>query len=105
MPHAHAGDDYISGFWPAFWLMGNLARPGERGGGWGSRRTIVRVPRTIPHVTLSTSRCGLKDVKVAPSSQRACCNAPPARAAPSPAGYLATTGGFWPYTVSEGAWE
>ena len=22
------GDDYISGFWPAFWLMGNLARPG-----------------------------------------------------------------------------
>lgn len=22
------GDDYISGFWPAFWMMGNLARPG-----------------------------------------------------------------------------
>ncbi|PRW60711.1 glycoside hydrolase family 16 [Chlorella sorokiniana] len=25
------GDDYISGFWPAFWLMGNLGRPGYLG--------------------------------------------------------------------------
>ncbi|KAL4425109.1 hypothetical protein ABPG77_008214 [Micractinium sp. CCAP 211/92] len=31
------GDDYISGFWPAFWLMGNLGRPGylaTTGGFW-----------------------------------------------------------------------
>ena len=79
------GDHFASGFWPAFWVMGNLARAGglplpcRRCWAWRHRH------HDVAGQCCSRQRCGHTEI---------------AAFLLLPAGHMKSTGGFWPYTYN-----